>query len=279
MSRWLPALVALALFGGLVAMGWFAPEHLANPDMSVGLKGWREVPPFGTDTRGRPLLEYAMQGARVVVLPAVVAGAFVGAMSVLGGLLRCVGDTRVDTAIAAFGEIVGALPRMVVILVAAILIPSTDRSLLPLALAWAVLCSPGAMDEAAAVAERLGGARFVEALRAHGFSWNRIFLYHIVALNLRPVVVRQACETMTQVTFLELALSYLSVQQNQSSFTHPDALRSWADLLKLGYPSLVVPNLPGSDALNTGHALATGLLLVGVVVLFARLGTYAARAR
>lgn len=273
MSRWLPALLALGLFVGLVALGWLAPEHLSDPDMTRGLKGWADAPPFGTDSRGRPLLEYAMQGARVVVLPAVLAGAAVGVASVIGGLLRCVGDARVDTAVAAFGEIVGALPRMVVILVVAILIPSTDRGLVPLALTWAVLCSPGAMDEAAAVAERLGGARFVEALRAHGFSWNRIFLYHIVALNLRPVVIRQACETLTQVTFLELALSYLSVQQNQSSFTHPDSLRSWADLLKLGYPALVIPNV------GTGHALMTGLFLVGAVVLFARLGSYAARAR
>lgn len=273
MTRWLPALLALGIFAALASMGWLAPQHLSEPNMERGLKSWAEFPPFGTDSRGRPLLEYAAQGARVVVVPAVLAGCAVALMSVIGGLLRCVGDSRVDTAVAAFGEVVGALPRMVVILVVAILIPSTDRSLLPLALAWAVLCSPGAMDEAAAVAERLGGARFVEALRAHGFSWNRIFLYHIVGLNLRPVVVRQACETMTQVTFLELALSYLSVQQNQSSFTHADDLRSWADLLKLGYPALVIPGV------GTGHALAAGLFLVGSVVLFARLGTFAARAR
>ncbi len=273
MTRWLPALLAVGIFAALAALGWSAPEHLSEPDPSRALASWGAVPPFGTDSMGRPLLEYAMQGAKVVVLPAVIAGAAVGAMSVVGGLLRCVADARVDTIVAGFGEVVGALPRMVVILVAAILIPSNDRSLLPLALTWAVLCSPGAMDEAAAVAERLGGARFVEALRAHGFSWNRVFLYHIVGLNLRPVVVRQACETMTQVTFLELALSYLSIQQKQSSFTHPDDLRSWADLLKVGYQALVIPNV------GTGHALAAGLTLVGAVVLFARLGTYAARAR
>lgn len=273
MTRWAPAFVAVTVFAVLVVLGSMAPEHLADPQMDQALQSWFAHPPFGTDTRGRPLLEYAMQGARVVVFPALIAGLAVGLASVVGGLLRCVGDARVDGAVAAFGELVGALPRMVVILVVAILIPSTDRGLLPLALTWAVLCSPGAMDEAAAVAERLGGARFVEALRAHGFSWNRIFLYHIVALNLRPVVVRQACETITQVTFLELALSYLSVQQNQSSFTHPDDLLSWADLLKLGYPALVIPEV------GTGHALATGLFLVGMVVLSARLGSYAARAR
>jgi ABC-type dipeptide/oligopeptide/nickel transport system permease subunit len=129
------------------------------------------------------------------------------------------------------------------------------------------------VDEAAAVAERLGGARFVEALRAHGFSWSRVFLYHIVALNLRPVVVRQAAETVMQVTFLELALSYLAAQENQSSFTHADDVKSWANLLEIGYPSLVLPEVA------TRHALVTGLALVAIVTLMSRAASAAARAR
>ena len=145
-------------------------------------------------------------------------------------------------------------------------------TLVPLAFAWAVLASPGAMDEAASVAERLGGARFVEALRAHGFSWSRVFLYHIVLLNLRPVVVRQAAETAMQVTFLEIALSYLAAQENQSSFTHADNVKSWADLLEIGYPSLVL-DVP------TGHALALGLGLVAVVTVMSLMLASAARAR
>ncbi|MBM4366799.1 MAG: hypothetical protein FJ102_11340, partial [Deltaproteobacteria bacterium] len=187
--------------------------------------------------------------------------------------LRCVGDPRVDAAVQGVGEVLGALPRMVVILVTALLIPSTSRGLLPLAVAWAVLASPGAMDEAAAVAERLGGARFVEALRAHGFSWTRIFLFHVVALNLRPVVVRQAAEVVTQVTFLELGLSYLAVQDAQASFTHPDSLKSWADLLYMGYPSIVLDDIP------TEHALWTGLAMVALVTAIAKFATSAARAR
>ncbi|MFZ5481882.1 MAG: hypothetical protein ACOZNI_34295 [Myxococcota bacterium] len=270
--RKLALAVAAVCFAALFALGVAAPEHQAMPDLEMVYKGFGEAGFFGTDQRGRPLVEYAQQGAYVVLLPSIIAGLAVGFMSVIGGLLRCVGDARVDTAVQAFGEVVGALPRMVVILIVALLVPSTSRGLLPLALAWALLASPGAMDEAASVAERLGGARFVEALRAHGFSWGRIFLYHVVALNLRPVVVRQSAETMMQVTFLELALSYLAGQENQSSFTHPDNLRSWADLLQMGYPSLVL-DVP------TGHALGLGLGLVALTTLMALMLSSAARAR
>jgi ABC-type dipeptide/oligopeptide/nickel transport system permease subunit len=163
---------------------------------------------------------------------------------------------------------------MVVILVVALLLPRDQRSLLPLALTWAFLAAPGAMDEAAAVAERLGGSQFVEALRAHGYSGFRIFIVHVVGYNLRPVVVRQGAETLMNVVFLEIALSYLALDGSQPSFTHADSLMSWADLLKLGYPSLI----PSLDY-PSGHALVLGLALLGLVATMSIAIGRAARAR
>lgn len=273
MSRKMAAILAIVLLGSLWVAGIFAPDHLEGGDAALALKSPFEVPPFGTDERGRGLMLYVAQGASVVVVPSLISGLFVGIMGVMGGLLRCLGNERIDVVVQAIMELLGSLPRMVVILVVALLIPQDWRGLLPLGLTWALLASPGAMDEAAAVAERLGGARFVEALRAHGFSWSRIYLYHIVLLNLRPVVVRQAGEVALQVVFLEIALSYLSIQENQSSFTHSDAVHSWASLLQSGYHWLVVPEI------HSGHALGLGLLLVGMYTLAARLTGHAARAR
>ena len=255
----------------LVVMGMFAPEHLAQPDLSMAYASPGELPPFGADNRGRPLLEYAQQGAQVVALPAMLGGLVVLLFGTLGGLLACVGSGRVQAAVQGFGEVVGALPRLVVVLVVALLLPQDMRGLTPIALTWALLAAPGAMDEAASVAGRLGGARFVEALRAHGFSRARIYLYHIVALNLRPVVVRQAIETVMQVVFLEIALSYLALSDSQPSFTHNDSVRSWADILYLGYQVIL--------DVETGHALALGLGLVGVVALMSLSVTWAVRAR
>lgn len=272
MKRPIAAAVAGLLVLGLAALALTAPDHLSEFKLDLAFAPPSELPPFGADQRGRPLLEYAQQGARVVLVPALVAASLVAGMAIFGGLLRCVGGARADAAVQAVSELVGSLPRMVVILVVALVLPAGSRGLLPLALAWAVLASPGAMDEAAAVAERLGGARFVEALRAHGFGWSRVFLYHVVALNLRPVVVRQAAEVAMQVTFLELSLSYLANVENQSSFTHPDSLKSWADLLRVGYPWLL-------DLADTGHALALGLGLVAVVAGVTLFSAHAARPR
>lgn len=263
------ALLCVVLLG-LAALT--APEHLPEPNLDLAYASPGELPPFGADHRGRPLLDYARQGARVIAFPSLAAGLAVMAFAVVGGLLSCTGSSRVGTAIQAMGEVVGALPRMLVILVVALVVPKDARGLLPLALTWAILAAPGAMDEAAAVAGRLGGARFVEALRAHGYSGLRIFGWHVVALNLRPVVVRQGAEVMMQVVFLEIALSYLAVVEDQPSFTHADSLVSWADLLNLGYPAIVL-DVP------TVHALALGLVLVGVVAAVSLCMGVAARAR
>ena len=265
------ALVCLMLlFGGAL----MAPEHLSSIDRDMFFARPSVLPPFGADPKGRPLLEYALQGAAVVALPALCAGGLVALAGIAGGLLRCVGSEAVDAVVQALSEIMGALPRMLVVLVVALVVPRDARSLMPMAMAWALLAAPGAMDEAAAVAERLGGSRFVEALRAHGYSAPRIYLIHVVGHNLRPVVVRQGAETLMQVVFLEIALSYLALMEDQPSFTHPDSSRSWASLLEDGYKALFIGDKYPSD-----HALWLGLGLLGLVGLMAASIGRAARAR
>jgi ABC-type dipeptide/oligopeptide/nickel transport system permease subunit len=269
----LPALVVSGLlFAILLVLAVLAPEFLSGPNFDLADFGPSTVPPFGADDRGRPLWELAAQGARVVALPSVFAGALVGLFAAAGGLIRSMEWRGADSAIQAFGEVVGALPRMVVILIVALLLPRSMRGLFPLAATWAILSAPGAMDEAAAVAERLGGARFVEALRAHGFSSWRIFVVHVVGYNLRPVIVRQAAEVTMQVVFLEISLSYLATSNNDPSFTHPDSVRSWADILHLGYRALAF-EAPFMHALFLGLALVA--LVAGTTIGLSR----AARAR
>ena len=86
------------------------------------------------------------------------------------------------------------------------------------------------------------------------------------------MVVRQGAEVLLQVTFLELGLSYLAVQDSQSSFTHSDSLKSWADLLYMGYTSIGL-------GMPTAHALVLGLALVATVTLMAKATTTLVRAR
>ncbi|MBN2799592.1 MAG: hypothetical protein JXX28_10630 [Deltaproteobacteria bacterium] len=262
----------IGVLAALMVMSAMAPEFLSTPDLKMRSVGPSEFPPFGTDPMGIPLAEYALQGARIVTVPAVVAGLFIALMATIAGLARSAGLQWFDTGLQVFSEMVGALPRLVVILVVALVVPLDWRGLLPVGLVWALLASPGAMDEAAATAERLGGARFVEALKAHGFSAFRIYFVHIVWMNLRNVIARQAAEVAMQVVFLEISLSYLAQSRNQPSFTHSDATNSWASLLYFGYTAIL-----GAQPLM--HALLLGLVLVGVVAFMAQAIRASARAK
>jgi ABC-type dipeptide/oligopeptide/nickel transport system permease subunit len=282
MNRWVWILLALGVLFLLGAASWYAapdaftPE--ANRDRQLGecmfvscyAAPW-ELPPFGADSYGAPLLRVAMQGARIVTLPAIAAGLMVMFFATVAGLVRCFGVAWMDTTVQAFSELVGALPRLVVILVVAVILPREWRVLTPIAIAWALLASPSAMDEAAATAQRIGGTKFVEALKAHGFSAYRIYLYHVVWLNLRAVIVRQGAEVAMQVVFLEIALSYLAEAQQEPAFTHPEQVKSWATLLYQGYSALLGEPLY--------HSLALGLLLVALTAVMAQAVRMSARAR
>jgi ABC-type dipeptide/oligopeptide/nickel transport system permease subunit len=264
-------LVGGGILAALVVATLLAPEKVSVPVFEEAFLGPFQAPPMGTDNRGIPLFEYALQGAAIVALPAVCAGLVVMAMAVLAGLIRCSEVPWFDTVLQVFTELLGSLPRLVVILVVAVVLPQDWKSLLPIAVTWALLASPGAMDEAAATAGRLGGTRFVEALRAHGFSAVRIYLYHVIWLNLRAVIVRQGAEVAMQVVFLEIALSYLAVSKNQPSFTHAESTYSWATLLYQGYTALM-----GQDLM---HSMFFGLLLVAMVAIMAQAFRISARAK
>ena len=268
-ALWLGVAALLAV--GFVVAWALAPEFLSTPQPDRATLGPWEAPPLGTDNWGVPLHEYALQGAAIVALPALASGALVTLFATVAGLVRCAGAVWLDSALQVASEVVGALPRLVVILVVALLLPREWRSLWPIGLAWALLAAPGAMDEASAAAGRLGGQRFVEALIAHGFSRWRTYVVHVVGLNLRPILVRQGAEVAMQVVFLEIALSYLAIRQNEPSFTHGDSTHSWATLLYQGYTSLLGESLM--------HALVLGLALVGAVVLLTQSLRLATRAR
>ena len=104
----------------LIYLSLAAPEHLSE---GLGPGNWMlpaDSPPFGTDERGRPLLEYAQQGAYVVVGPAICAALLVSLFAIVGGVLRAIGWTMLDTCVQVFAEIVNALPRLVPVLIVAL---------------------------------------------------------------------------------------------------------------------------------------------------------------
>ena len=135
MTRILPAILAICIL--LLFLTWAndAPENLPEIAEDWEAQAFKlpfEAPPFGNDGRGRPLIDYARQGAAIVVWPAVMAGLLVACFATLGGVLRAVGWSWMDRVVLGFGEVVGSLPRMVVVLIMALMMDRDHVSLMPM---------------------------------------------------------------------------------------------------------------------------------------------------
>ena len=120
MNRTPAIALAVICFAILMVATLTAQDDLGPMVLGGKLTGPIDAFPFGTDTRGRSLGKYAAQGAKVVAFPSLIAGLVVCLFGVMGGLLRCVGSDKINAPIQWLTEIVGALPRMVVILVVAL---------------------------------------------------------------------------------------------------------------------------------------------------------------
>ena len=178
MNRRLYIVLAVVCFFILLALAWSAPELPSTIDRSQrSLKPW-EYWPLGTDMNGRPLIEYATQGARVIAVPSLVAGVLVAFFGMLGGLLRCIELPTMQTTVQFIGEVIGALQDG--LLGGGFAVADGLAFFDAIGHRVGDTCAPCAIDEA--VAARLGGTR-LEALKAHGFGAWRIYMHHIVVLN------------------------------------------------------------------------------------------------
>jgi peptide/nickel transport system permease protein len=103
-------------------------------------------------------------------------------------------------------QLIDTLPRLVfIILVCTIMNPAIYL----IALVAAVLFIPAIATVIRRRVEALGSEDYILAHVAHGFRPIRILLYHILWLQCRPLLIRQATYVFVYVLFVETALSYL----------------------------------------------------------------------
>lgn len=173
---------------------------------------------FGTDGQGRDVAMRILKGTEAFFLPglaaaaiAVLIGAFAGAIA---GYAR--GPVRAVTLGAL--QLLDTLPRLVfIILVCTILNPS----IMLISLVAGILFIPTIATVIRRKVETLGSEDYILAHIAHGFRPVRILVYHILWLQCRPMLIRQATYVFGYVLFVETALSYLGdygVQEPSASW-------------------------------------------------------------
>jgi ABC-type dipeptide/oligopeptide/nickel transport system permease subunit len=191
-------------------------------DLTVRDMGPSAAHLMGTDSQGRDVAIRVLKATEAFFLPgllaaalAVVVGALTGAMT--GYLVGPVRET-----VLWLLQLVETLPRLVfIILVCTILEPSIQL----IAGVTGVLFIPAVATVIRRKVEALGSEDYILAHIAHGFPPSRILLYHIVWLQCRSMLLRQATFVFSYVLFVETALSYLG------DYGVPEPDPSWGNMV------------------------------------------------
>lgn len=221
-APWLGA----ALLGVLLAT-WLLSlligyDVVADVDPAAGGRGPGAGHWLGTDHMGRDVFWRMLTATEAFVGPAFAACGLTLLVGIpAGALAGYLGGPVAATTRYTF-SVVGAIPRFVLVLMAAAIYGSETSVLAVVAgLAYA----PTLGDAVLGRIEQLRRADFVEAARAHGFSTREILGRQLLWSNCRRLVARHALHLFGYFLLLETTLSYLG------GFGVEEPQPSWGNML------------------------------------------------
>ncbi|MEZ5417743.1 MAG: ABC transporter permease [Vicinamibacterales bacterium] len=195
----------------------YAPDaiDLANRRAGPSLAHW-----FGTDDLGRDAFSRALYGGRVSVAIGLLSAAVAVAIGVTAGALAAYGGGWIDTVLMRVTDALLAMPRLLLLMVAAATLQPTIPALV--VLVGAVGWMETARVTRSAVRGLLG-AEFVAAARALGAGHVRLLTRHLLA-NAAGAIRTAAVLAVARAVLVESALSFFGV-----GVQPPDA--SWGSML------------------------------------------------
>lgn len=244
------ALLGLAWLAALVLpYDVVADVHPSVAEAPISAAHW-----LGTDHLGRDVAQRLFHATGAFVGPGLVcagvAGVFGGALGAAGGW----GGGATEVAVRYVYTVLGAVPRLVLVLLAATI---WGGSPWVLALAAGIACAPEPGGAVMARIQALRGAEFVLAARAHGIPGPRLFWYHVLWVNCRGALARQMLQAFGFFLVIETTLSYLG------GFGVPEPSPSGGNMLAFEF---------GYQDGNLWASLAPGLAIWGVASLTAWVG-------
>ncbi len=211
-------LVALAGLAGLAAP--YDVVTAVDPDRAgVGpsIAHW-----LGTDHLGRDVAWRLALAPRAFVAPALLAVGLATVLGVTAGALAGYTGGAVASTVRYLATVTASIPRFVLILLAVTIYGSEGWVL---GMAAGVAWTPAVAEVVHQRIEALTRAEFVLAARAHGLGPVRILLFHLLWVNCRRMVGRQALHLFGDLLVLETTLSYIG------GFGVSEPEPSWGNML------------------------------------------------
>jgi peptide/nickel transport system permease protein len=258
------AYAALAVLIALVAAAIVVPPLAPTDPRAIGnVLALRFIPPFtadplghwhllGTDAFGRDLFARMMLAARLSLLVGFAGSLLAGAAGIAVGAVAAWAGGIVDRATMAVSDALLAIPRLVLLLVAAALWPPGAVMVV------LILMFTGWMGVARLVRAEVLGVRthaYVEAAQALGARQRRILWRHVLPNALGPAIVAITLGVGSAI-LLESGLSFLGL-----GIQPPNP--SWGNMIADGREAIVMA---------PWAALAPGLALIATVTCCTLLG-------
>ncbi|WP_404429935.1 ABC transporter permease [Microbacterium lacus] len=227
-------LLLMALVGPLIAPH---DPFRSEPSMRLlpaGPDYW-----LGTDSEGRDILSRLLAGAQPTILSALLVVAISTAMGVAAAALAAAGPRWVDETVMRTGDILLALPGLLL----ALAIAATLGSGLEAAIIALVATSfPATMRIARASIERTMSESYVEAARTMGLSRWRLMSRHVLPNSMDEVIVN-ATALIGQVTLIMAGLSFIGVGAQPPSAEWGAMASASAKYIFTNWPAAFLPGL------------------------------------
>jgi peptide/nickel transport system permease protein len=202
---------ALIVLIGLVAAGVLAPLLVSVAPDTLDLAHRRAAPSmahwFGTDELGRDVLARVLYGARVSLPVGILSAAVSGALGIAIGAVSGSAGRTVDGVLMRTTDAMLAVPRLPLLMIAAVIVQPTVIGLIVL------VGAAGWMETARVVRAELLSLRtrdFFEAARASGAARARIVLRHLLP-NAAPAAMVSITLSVGRGILIESTLSFFGV--------------------------------------------------------------------
>ena len=205
------AMVAAAYLAIVVILAigasWLAPDAPQQEDLAHVLSGPSQAHWLGTDRLGRDVLSRLMFGGRITLLGVAEAVVVFAGLGITLGLAAGFTGGWTDRLIARFGDLVLALPGIIVLLMVLSVFPGNELATM---VALGLLSCPTLLRVVRGATLTIRGETYIKAARLSGLTSARIMSRHVLPRLAGPIIVQLSLFAAAAV-LVQSALSFLGL--------------------------------------------------------------------